>query len=359
MGGLKTTNNTLKSLGLFDKQASGAGGSALSNATLAEQQAQTALLTQILAETDYEHTITYGRDSLTATVMQVQNDSYTQYQGVDPTPPITTPTPANNLVITNSNNNFYAEFEVTPLTLNPEINFTFNAKIISCAAATGDVTIEFYGDAVNLLDTVVVINNGSSGDDVPYNFIFDNSITLYSAFTIRVYQTDSLGTISVNYLNFRNNATSVINTAEDSIIKRVDFYEDNTLISTSYFDSSDNSHTLVGVFIPNENIDSTILDQDRNVLLNSAISELSKLTSSNLPSHEQLTDPVAVSYTGFKKLSFICSGAIDVLLDGNTITYPFTLGSSPILGSTIEADESSLNSIEFDGTGTVLITIKQ
>jgi len=49
MGGLKTTNNTLKALGLFDKQGSGSGGGALSNATLAEQQAQTAELNNIEA----------------------------------------------------------------------------------------------------------------------------------------------------------------------------------------------------------------------------------------------------------------------------------------------------------------------
>lgn len=82
------------------------------------------------------------------------------------------------------------------------------------------------------------------------------------------------------------------------------------------------------------------------------------LNTANAPSHIELTNPTAVNYTAFKELSFVCSGTIDVTLDGNTITYPYTLGTSTILGSTIKADIASTNAIEFDGTGTVLITIQ-
>jgi hypothetical protein len=85
------------------------------------------------------------------------------------------------------------------------------------------------------------------------------------------------------------------------------------------------------------------------VSLNTAIS----------PTHVQLTNPVNQSYTGFKELSFVCSGTVTVTLDGNAIIYPFTLGTATILGSTIKADVASGNAVNFNGAGTVLITIMQ
>ena len=90
------------------------------------------------------------------------------------------------------------------------------------------------------------------------------------------------------------------------------------------------------------------------------ITELQKLTGANLPTHEELTNPAAVVVSAFKKLSFVCSGAISVTLNGNTIIYPFNLGgAAKVYGATIEADDISSNSISFNGTGSVLITTKQ
>lgn len=90
------------------------------------------------------------------------------------------------------------------------------------------------------------------------------------------------------------------------------------------------------------------------------ISELQKLTGANLPSHEQIINPAAVVISAFKKLSFVCSGSISVTLNGNTIVYPFNLGgAAKVYGSTVEADDISSNSITFNGTGSVLITVKQ
>jgi hypothetical protein len=97
---------------------------------------------------------------------------------------------------------------------------------------------------------------------------------------------------------------------------------------------------------------------DINTELDNILAEITtSLNTANSPSHIQLTDPSAISYTGFKELSFVCSGNITVTLDGNDIIYPFTLGTAEILGSTIKADTASLNAVEFNGTGTVLVTI--
>lgn len=89
------------------------------------------------------------------------------------------------------------------------------------------------------------------------------------------------------------------------------------------------------------------------------ISELQKLTAANLPSQEEITNPAAVVISAFKKLSFVCTGAISVTLNGNTIIYPYALGGAVILGAEFEADDTSTNSVTFNGTGTVLITTKQ
>lgn len=76
----------------------------------------------------------------------------------------------------------------------------------------------------------------------------------------------------------------------------------------------------------------------------------------NTVTHAELTNPADVTYSDFKELSFVCSGTIDVTINGVTIQYPKTLGTSPILGETLKSDQSSLYSVTFNGTGTVLIT---
>lgn len=90
------------------------------------------------------------------------------------------------------------------------------------------------------------------------------------------------------------------------------------------------------------------------------ISELQKLTNANAPSQEQLTNPASVVVSGWKKISFVCSGAISVTIDGNTIIYPFNLGGGArSYGAEFEADNLSTNAVTFNGTGTVLLTKKQ
>jgi|TARA_R110000787_G_scaffold145436_4_gene259267 hypothetical protein len=81
-----------------------------------------------------------------------------------------------------------------------------------------------------------------------------------------------------------------------------------------------------------------------------------QLSNSNIVTHIELTDPADVSYSDFKELSFVCSGTIDVTINGVTIMYPKTLGTSPILGESLKSDVTSFYSVNFNGTGTVLLT---
>tara|TARA_B100000965_G_scaffold171289_1_gene143032 strand:+ start:15756 stop:16265 length:510 start_codon:yes stop_codon:yes gene_type:complete len=78
----------------------------------------------------------------------------------------------------------------------------------------------------------------------------------------------------------------------------------------------------------------------------------------NDPTQQQLTNPAAVVVSGWEKISFVCSGTIDVTINANVIQYPYDLDGSKILGANFESD-SSAGSCTFDGTGTVLITIKK
>ena len=88
------------------------------------------------------------------------------------------------------------------------------------------------------------------------------------------------------------------------------------------------------------------------------ITEIQKLTDSNSPSHQEVLNPAALVVSAWASISFVCSGAITVTIDGNAIVYPYLLGSSTILGANLEADSVSINPITFNGTGTVLITTK-
>ena len=81
--------------------------------------------------------------------------------------------------------------------------------------------------------------------------------------------------------------------------------------------------------------------------------------SANHPSQQELTDPSTVVFSDWNKIEFACSGTITVTIDSNSIVYPYTLGSSTVLGGSFESDSITNNPITFNGTGTVLINIKK
>jgi hypothetical protein len=78
--------------------------------------------------------------------------------------------------------------------------------------------------------------------------------------------------------------------------------------------------------------------------------------ANNTATHQELTNPSNVVIDNFKTLSFACSGTIDVIINGVTVQYPKTLGSSTVLGETLSCDKENRYPVTFNGTGTVLIT---
>jgi hypothetical protein len=350
MGGLKTLdNNTLKSLGQYNKSSSSSGG-ATSNATLAAQLAQTALLAQILAEVDYEHSITYGRDTQTATLIDIATQNIVEY-GVPGIQPFTTASPAANITITNNDNNYYVEIGFDPIPTATTVNLEINYSILSCDPGAGQITLSYYGDG-NLVNTSIITTTGSSGDSGTDIFVYDNSGTNYTTFTVQIFQSDTSGTITVIYDNVITLVDNISSDFVTNVIKKVDKYNDGVLVNTRYFDYVDVAYSLRGTFVPDARLESTYLES-------LITTEIQKLTSKNTPTHVKLiTADLPYSVTGFKEVSFVCDGTIDVEVDGNIITYPFTLGTSTILGSTLKADVASVNAVTFDGTGTVLLTVQ-
>jgi hypothetical protein len=75
--------------------------------------------------------------------------------------------------------------------------------------------------------------------------------------------------------------------------------------------------------------------------------------------HEETTNPAALVYSDFKKLSFVADGTITVTVDGNAIVYPYTMTWGVVPGTDFEADVLSTKAVTFNGTGTVLVTIQK
>lgn len=270
MGGLKTLdNNTLKSLGRFNKTSFSNTGTPGGSATLTEQQAQTTLLAQILAESDYEHTVTLGRDTYTYTPLSIQNGLFTQYQGGISTPPITTLAPAYEFTISNSgNNNYYVEFSLGTFSVRNNVILALDYIIDSCDAGTGDITFEYYGDN-NLLSTIPIVTGASTGDTGTYSFNYDNSFNGYTTFKIFVYQSDTSGNISATYENTTIIDASVSSNFTTNTIKKVESFLNGVSTAINYFDYLDNPYTLVDTFIPDARLESTYLERLSSEFLDS------------------------------------------------------------------------------------------
>lgn len=116
----------------------------------------------------------------------------------------------------------------------------------------------------------------------------------------------------------------------------------------------------VNVSIVNNGTNNASLAEQLNQTteLQAILAELTAgLNTANSPSHIKVIAPTNYVVSGFKEVSFVCSASVTVTVDGNNITYPELSGT--ILGSTIKADTISVNSVTFNGLGTVLITIQQ
>ena len=74
---------------------------------------------------------------------------------------------------------------------------------------------------------------------------------------------------------------------------------------------------------------------------------------------KETTNPAALIYTDFKKLSFVADGAITVTVDGNAVVYPQSFSWGAVGGTTFKADTASTKTVTFNGTGKIIVTIQK
>lgn len=100
------------------------------------------------------------------------------------------------------------------------------------------------------------------------------------------------------------------------------------------------------------------LTSNLDCILEKIVSIDDKTSPKNIVEQFEFINPLFISFTGFKKLSFVANGAISVIRN-TTIIYPQMLGNLLVAGTTFEADSSTLDTVTFDGMGKVLITVQK
>lgn len=357
---LHTSNlDTIKEL-ILNLYESGLATSAKQDAIITELQA-------ILAEPDYELVHCYGRDSDQLQSFTAESGSVVSTLVSGPTgpPPLVVVNPSlDQITIVQSNNSYAVEFDIdVDLSGTNLVNVLIDWEITNAPTFPAQQIqfelIETGGATV--LDTV----NASGLPAFPptsgtVSLSYDNSSTNYPEFRVRIRQStiaDSNLTVVYNGFNLLSPAAQIPNPAQ-AIIRRVDKYEDNLLVSTEYFDYQDNPYTLVGTFVKDHSLFASQTLNDVLAQITTNTVELQKLTSHNTFS-EELLPQAALSdlYTNFKELTFtVISGTVDVTVGaGSPITYPV----GPVTGNTYTADNISATAISIDRTnGDYLVTVK-
>ena len=231
--------------------------------TQAKQDDIIAELQNILNEPDYEVLQCFGRDSdaLSSWTMVPGSQSTTQIIAGSFTPPLLGIVPSwDSIVYSGFNNAFYLEVDVdvdfsTLNTVNILADFTYTSGV-----SINDITVELIESSGN---TVVATSTGLVG--VPLgttetiNLIYDNSVSNFSTFKIRLTPNAVSGSYTISSNNWNYITAAGITDPAELIIRRVDKYEDNVLQSTEYFDYQDVSYTLIGTFLKDSSLESTSL----------------------------------------------------------------------------------------------------
>jgi hypothetical protein len=334
--------------------------------TEAKQDAIIAELQNILAEPDYEILECYGHDSSVVTDV-VGEDGSTQsiLIGAPGLLPLLGVTPGgfDDLTITQFNDSYAVQFDFdADFTAIGVFSLSIDWSVIATSSGLPMTGITF--DLVErTTDTVVdTTNSPGSGPGATGTIIlnFDNTIDQHSEFALRITPTAGVGQTPATtfYDNFLLVLDSgVIEDLTTIQIRKVDRYEDNVLISTTYFDKDNNPYTLIGSFIKDDRLQATSLLNESLADIQVNTSELQKLTSHNTVNTLQLNTGTGVfNYTNFKRLTFtVVSGTPSISVGaGPTLVYPI----GPIAGQTIEVDDTATSTVSIDTTnGTVLVTV--
>jgi hypothetical protein len=324
------------------------------------------ILTELQSSVDYEVLRCYGRDSdiYDPFVHLVGQVSSTQYVGgAFPDPTIGVVPSLDEITITQTNNSYYVEFNIDGNFSSRDIIDIFIDASITAGGTMTTNTIELR-DTVggNLLDSATVLIGASPTTTETAQLTYDNTTVNYSTFTIRIYPVDFGGSTTV-YDNFVMLNPGALSDPNQAIISKVDKYEDNILVDTSYFDYLDNPYTLIGSFVKDDRLTATELLRDSLTQISQSTADISKLVSHN--THTSFVLPLGtlpIAYIGFKELTFtVLSGTVNVAIGaGTNLTYPLNVASGGVVaGQTILADDVDISGVQLDPTlGSVLITIK-
>jgi len=137
---------------------------------------------------------------------------------------------------------------------------------------------------------------------------------------------------------------SIIPTTPTDYVQLIDNVQQQT-ITVPVTDIQNESGTPIG--------DTTAV---KNYLSGLKETTVSSGTLFNVINQFEFIDPSTESIENWKRLDIFCSGTIGVTIEGETITYPYTLGSLTVYGPpTLVADTESETAVEIDGTGTALV----
>jgi len=78
----------------------------------------------------------------------------------------------------------------------------------------------------------------------------------------------------------------------------------------------------------------------------------------NQPTQQRIT-AFPITFSSWKRLDFIASGAVVATIDGQAITFPEVFNFGTVAGTTYFADSVSTNSVTFSGSGVLLVTIQK
>ena len=113
----------------------------------------------------------------------------------------------------------------------------------------------------------------------------------------------------------------------------------------------DDSYFFAAAAPSESNTDKIVVNQER------ILESQNRAYENNQITHQTYTNPTNLIQTQWKRLSFVCSGAITVTINGTPIIYPFTIGDTEIIGNTYEVDINNSFPVTFDGTGELVVTI--
>lgn len=211
-----------------------------------------------------------------------------------------------------------------------------------------------------------ITNNGSDSSDLVGNFEFTywdgSAFVAYSEDVdgVTFNSIDELVTIlntNQSFFEFYNPPQNILPSAHNQDIGvrsgTVDLltgFQQGSFVLESNDGLFDDSYNFAAAAPAESNTDKIVLNQER------ILESQNRAYENNQITHQTYTNPTNLVEGQFKRLSFVCSGAITVTINGTPIVYPFTIGDTEIIGNTYEVDINASFPVTFDGTGELVIT---